>query len=146
LFLNLVQTEGPELIISVEIFLDRIDALSSGASACGAEGAEAVKLLAKRGLNADVQRDARDLLASLRKVAAFEQRFTADPKVELAKAEEALWAWYIDWSKTARAAIKRRSLLRQLGFRQERAGSEGEAGEEVTGGEGAPSESSNSTP
>ena len=69
LFLNLHQTAGPEVALLVHLFVDRIDAMSGGKSACGAEGVEAVKWLAKRGLKPEVLRQARDLLAELRRVA-----------------------------------------------------------------------------
>ena len=35
---------------------------------------------------------------------------------QLARAEGALWAWYLEWSQIARVAVTQRALLRQMGF------------------------------
>jgi hypothetical protein len=37
------------------------------------------------------------------------------PEVRRA-ADEALWAWYVEWSKISRAAIRDARMLRVLGF------------------------------
>ena len=54
LFLNLSQTEGPEVAISVQTFLNRYDAMSRGEEPYGAEGEKAKALLTTRGLTAQV--------------------------------------------------------------------------------------------
>ena len=59
LFLNLTQTQGPEVTLSVQIFVDRIDAMASGTSAHGREGVEAARWLAKRGLTPETRQHAR---------------------------------------------------------------------------------------
>ncbi|MGB7540323.1 MAG: hypothetical protein WBM17_17405, partial [Anaerolineales bacterium] len=35
---------------------------------------------------------------------------------ELANAEESAWAYYLEWSRISRVAVRDRTLLRQLGF------------------------------
>ena len=126
LFLNLHQTDGAEATLSVQIFLDRVDAMSSADRAYGAEGTEAASWLAKRGLTPEIRQQARNLLALLRRLAEPEIEVPADQKIKLAKAEEALWNWYLEWSRTARTVIKQPYLLRLLGFRQDRMSSGGE--------------------
>jgi hypothetical protein len=37
-----------------------------------------------------------------------------EQEAELEAAESALWAWYLEWSKIARIAIKQRPLLRHV--------------------------------
>lgn len=117
LFLNLSQTEGPEVAISVRTFLDRFDLMSKGADPYGAEGPKAAAILAQRGLNADAVRQARVLLEQLGKVApAATPLSLEDEKAALQRTEDALWAYYLEWSQVARIAVKQRPLLRQLGF------------------------------
>jgi len=118
MFLNLQQAEGPEVAITVRTYVDRYDELSAPESKYGPEGVKARDLLATRGVTPAVVDEARNLLAQLTKVAAapISQASVAEQEAELEKAEDALWAWYLEWSKVARIAIKQRALLRQLGF------------------------------
>jgi hypothetical protein len=117
-FLNLQQAEGPEVAITVRTFVDRYDELSAPDSKYGPEGAKARELLAARGVTPTVVDEARSLLAQLTKVAVspISQASVVEQEAELSRAEDALWAWYLEWSKVARIAIKQRPLLRQLGF------------------------------
>jgi hypothetical protein len=144
LFLNLSQTEGPEVALSVRTFLDRYDAMSKGEGAYGPEGVKAAEILNYRGLNAGVLGEARALLAALGQVAPPQVPLSVEEqKAELQHAEDTLWGWYLEWSQVARVAIKQRALLRQLGF-LERSGSGTEEEtdpvepEPVTGGPTAP--------
>jgi hypothetical protein len=66
-------------------------------------------------------------LASPEIPASFEEQ-----QKELEKAEEAMWAWYLEWSQIARVAIKQRALLKELGFLNTRRGAEEEEGERAT--------------
>jgi hypothetical protein len=118
LFLNLSQTEGPEVVISVRTLIDRLDQLSAGHADYGPDAAAARKLLETRGLTEAVVNEARAVLESLGRIdikpappVAREQQ-----QEQLSKAESEMWAWYLEWSQLARVAIKQRSLLRQLGF------------------------------
>lgn len=120
LFRNLSQTEGVEVIVSVGTFLERWDNLDKPTKdgGLGNEGKEAKKLLATRGLTNAVIDEAKTLVQKLRhmdgplpdlaKMAAEEASFE--------KAEQELWAWYLEWSTIARNAIKQRSLLKKMGF------------------------------
>jgi hypothetical protein len=114
-FLNLSQTEGPAVIISVGTFVDRVTPLRDGDE----ESQKAAKLLARRGLNESVLMQARSLLAQLGNTVPEE---AAPPDLEARRketraAEAELWAWYLEWSQIARGVITDRRLLRELGLR-----------------------------
>jgi hypothetical protein len=126
-FLNLTQTEGPEVAITVRTFVDRYDELAAGAEKFGAEAPQALALLAERGVTAAVVTEAKSLLTKLTHVAEPAEAVSVEEQeAALEAAETAMWAWYIEWSKIARIAIKQRPLLRQLGFLSVRRGSEEE--------------------
>jgi len=126
MFLNLQQAEGPQVAVTVRTFVDRYDELAAANSPYGADGDKARALLAKRGVTPAVVDEARNLLSQLTKVAApqISQALVDEQDAELERAEDALWAWYLEWSKVARVAIKQRTLLRQLGFLSRRAAEE----------------------
>lgn len=129
-FLNLVQTEGPEVAISVRAFVDRYDELVAGSEKYGPEAQKAAELLTTRGVSAGVVNEAKVLLTKLTKVAEpAEPVSVEEQEAELEAAEAALWGWYLEWSKIARIAIKQRPLLRQLGFLSVRRGAEEEEDE-----------------
>lgn len=117
LFLNLSQTEGAAVVISVGTFIDRLDQMNKADGGYGPDGKDARKLLERRGLTRDVAGEAKALLE---KVTTIEKR--PEPpdleaqRAEVTAAEEKMWAWYLEWGAIARAAIKDRGLLRQLGF------------------------------
>jgi hypothetical protein len=124
LFLNLSQTEGPEVVISVGTFLERWDQMGKADGPYGPEGPKAVDLLATRGLTPGVIEQARALLGSLRKATPASPPPSAEEqRAEASRAEDALWAWYLEWSRIARTAIKQRVLLHQLGFLADRGSS-----------------------
>ena len=62
--------------------------------------------------------EARGLLTALAKVLSRAEAVTfEEQEAALARAEVALWAWYLEWSGIARAIIKDRRVLASLGFR-----------------------------
>lgn len=113
LFLNLAQTAGLEVIVSVGTFVQRLNAMERQAL----PGAvEARALLAQRGLGGEELAEIERLLAKLPGVQ--EPAPHAGPSVEEQQAAEAaMWSWYLEWSQIARVAIHDRRLLRALGFR-----------------------------
>lgn len=116
-FLNLSQTEGPEVAISVRAFVDRYDELASGDAKYGADAQQAQQLLHERGLTPAVVAEAKDMLAALMQVTEpSEPLSSAAEAAELKEAEAALWSWYLEWSRIARVALKQRALLKELGF------------------------------
>jgi hypothetical protein len=121
MFLNLSQTEGPEVAVSVRTFVERYDALSQPEGPYGSEGAKAKELLQVRGLTTAVIDEARTQLEALGKVSSKATALsTEESKADLQRAEDTLWAWYLEWIQVARTAIKQRVLLRQLGFLSDR--------------------------
>jgi hypothetical protein len=114
-FLNLTQTSGVEVAVSVSTFVQRLRQLEKDG---GAAGPEALAILKTRGLTDDVLKEAELLLKKFGNV-SFAPPTTLDPEEEQAlrlKAEDELWAWYLEWSTIARNTITNGNLLRQLGF------------------------------
>jgi hypothetical protein len=48
-------------------------------------------------------------------------------RAALARAEAAVWAWYLEWSQIARVAVTQRASLRELGLLSVRRGEDDEA-------------------
>lgn len=116
-FLNLRQTEGPEVVLSVRAFVDRYDALVAGDANYGADAQPAQQLLDERGITPAVVAKARSMLTALMRVAEPNEPVLSEAEAAALKATEtAMWSWYLEWSKIARVAIKQRALLRELGF------------------------------
>lgn len=112
-FLNLSQTEGPAVSVSVGILLERLELLAKDAST---PAQAATALLQKRGLTPAVLGEAQSLLkqiGTLPPVATSEPTPTAE---QVQQAEDEMWAWYLEWSAIAQRAIADRRLLRGLGF------------------------------
>ena len=111
LFHNLGKASGNEAVFTVTTFLDRLDALEADGHAAAAA------LLATRGLTAAVRTEARALLEEIMAgdvpVAAV-----AEPQAQAARerAQEQMWQWYLDWSKTARTVVARKDLRIRLGI------------------------------
>src|SRR5690606_7091071 len=117
-FLNLSQTEGAAVLISVGTFVKRIAELTRAEHGYGQEGKDARKLLSHRGLTPAVIAEAKALLEQFSTI----EEQPAEPvdleeeRARFEAAEAAMWAWYLEWGQIARATIKERALLRRLGF------------------------------
>jgi antitoxin component HigA of HigAB toxin-antitoxin module len=114
LFLNLAQTSGVGVIITVSTFVRRVRQLETD----GPDGQEALALLRARGLTDDVLADAEALL---KRFGDLKLNAVVIPEPEAAvarreQAEKALWSWYREWSTIARNAVTDGNLLRGLGF------------------------------
>lgn len=123
LFKNLSQTSGPAVVVSVQTFVQRFDEMAAGQDPYGSDGKAARKLLAARGLTKAVLDEARELLEGIESVHTVESvdvDAIEQDKEQLAKAEEALWQWYLEWSQIARVVVTERSLRRELGFNSTR--------------------------
>ena len=122
MFLNLVQAEGPAVILTVGTFVERYNLLDApkDKGGPGTGGKDAKKLMQKRGLTAAGIDTAKELLTKLSKVAEppVGDGDKAESDESFVEAETAVWAWYLEWSRIARTAIKDRRLLRTLGFLQ----------------------------
>lgn len=119
-FLNLSQTSGAEVVVSVGTFLDRLEQLprSEEEGGLGRDGKAARDLLARRGLTREVAAQARDMIARVPTIAASEEIASDERSEADIEAERQLWNWYLEWSAIARAVITDRRLLRQMGFLQ----------------------------
>jgi hypothetical protein len=119
-FLNLSQSHGPGVVISVGTFIKRLDALTTAVAGYGQPGVDARALLERRGLSPEIVGEVKALLARLECIEDQpDEPVDVDrERARLAKAETTMWAWYLEWSFIARAAIKNRRLLRLLGFLQ----------------------------
>lgn len=117
-FLNLSQTEGPAVVVSVSTFVKRIAELTRTEGAYGQAGKDARKLLTRRGLTPAVIDDAKTLLEQVATIEAPETEPVDldEERTRFEAAETAMWAWYLEWAEIARATIKERVLLRRLGF------------------------------
>ena len=111
-FRNLIQTEGMEVIVSVGTFLGRLKELDKSDD----ESRAARSLLEKRGLTAPVVAQAETLLKALHTVQPAPAVDIEAARKAQAVAEDAMWAWYLEWSTIARTAISDSRLLRSLGF------------------------------
>jgi hypothetical protein len=104
--------KGAASVISVQTFLDRIDALE------GAGEAAAVAALAKVGLDAAERARVRALLVTAKSVTPVENDGGEEVDFEARLVD--LWRWYRKWSALARTAITRRDHLIQLGLTNRR--------------------------
>ena len=111
-FLNLSQTTGREVLVSVSTFLDRLGELADSEDP---EDQEALELLVQRGLNDEARNEADLLLAAITSVAEVVEDEARQVEQEL---EDAMWIYYLEWSAIARSAIKDGRLLQRLGFRR----------------------------
>lgn len=105
MFLNLSQTSGPPVVMTVATLLDRIDAQSD----------EVRALLARRGLTPEIIAEARSNIATFSDITKEDESTLFDQAADEA-AEAELWAWYLEWSTIARTVITNRRHLRALGF------------------------------
>lgn len=114
LFHNLGQTSGPGVALTVGTFIDRIHEMERGEGPYAGSGPAARELLAERGLDEATVTETEVVIAQLQSV---QNETTAHPTPEQVQAaEDALWAWYLEWSTIARVTLTERRLLRSLGF------------------------------
>lgn len=131
LFTGLVAAAGAAAVLSVKVFLDRLDALAGVAEGrdhrvkgLKQADAAALKTLAGRGITAEERARLRRLIAEAErgeKAAPPSARDTDDAEIRL-EALAALRAWFDEWAETARVVIKRRDQLIRLGLAKRRAG------------------------
>jgi len=114
-FANIVRADGVTTTATVAMFVERVEALEAGA--LGEGSADARQLLLERGVTTTVIGEAKGMLAELGKIPGPYE----DGSAELTAAMSAMWRWYLEWSGIARVVIKKRHLLRKLGFRRHHA-------------------------
>jgi hypothetical protein len=111
-FTDLAQTSGDLVIISVTVFVDRLELLEKGAEPFGSDGPAARELLS-RGLTPERVAEAKADLDELRD---FERPVARVEQADTKTAEDAVWNWYLEWSRLLRHAISNRHWLRKLGL------------------------------
>jgi len=117
MFANLRQAVGIEVMVSVGTFIRRYDLMVEGAAPYGAEGPAAVAVLAARGIDTATIDKARALLAVMSSLPTSADLAPTEAELaDLAEAEKRLWAWYLEWSRIARATVRSRKALREMGF------------------------------
>jgi hypothetical protein len=96
---------------------ERYDELTKQGSAYGPDGVKAQALLTDRGLTPEIIGNVCEMLEELCRTEQSDSEMSSEEaRAEAAKAEDAMWAWYLEWSQFVRSAITNRRLLRQLGF------------------------------
>lgn len=131
LFENLEPATGAAAVVSISTFLDRLDVLESGKGrkATHKQDHAALKKLATRGITSDERKRLRGLLAIalVAPDAPAEAPLPAPMTIPQRRtALRALWAWMNEWSEIAKAEIKRRDYLIQLGVAKRKGRGEGE--------------------
>ena len=111
IFTNLSQAEGKAVIVSVQTFTNRIASLEDSG-----EEAQARDLLNTRGLTPEVLAEAQQMLDKLNEPKPPKEVDPEALREAQDRAEEELWAFYLEWSAIARASITDKRLLRQMGF------------------------------
>lgn len=119
LLANIGSAQGVTVTLTVGTFVERLQALGEGAAPYGADGVAARELLAKRGLTESV---IDGVVATLQQLSQLSEHPMAYTPEEIRAVEEAMWAWYLEWSAIARATITSRAVLRRLGFLRSRNG------------------------
>lgn len=134
LFKNLSQTEGPEVIVSVGTFVERVSLLGNtkAEGGLGPTGKDARKRLEQRGLTTDVIAQAQSLLDRAGSIEPTDEDRAIASAEHDEKLERDLWNWYLEWSQIARVVVKDRRLLRQLGFLQIESGGSDDEGDPVS--------------
>jgi hypothetical protein len=115
---QLAPAQGAAAVVSTATFLDRLDALESGADRAATREADhaALATLEERGITKVERANLRELL----KIAMSAAEVVAPPPPAALEARQkdlvALWRWYDEWSDVARAVITRKSDLILLGL------------------------------
>ncbi len=115
LFANLTALGGSEAAVAVNTFIERLTALGDPNGAHGPDAAAACALLAERGLTPTKLAEGKaiiDQLGTFQAADAAAISLSTDQET----AEQAMWAWYLEWAGIARLAIRDRRVLRALGF------------------------------
>ena len=143
-FTDLAAATGPLSVIGIKTFLDRVAMLESGTNPDGSrrptetrrDDRAAVDLLTKRGLTATARAQLVGWIETAQSLPApapviDDARASDDDDEPTAQdlALTELHAWWVDWSQSARAVIRKRSQLIRLGLASRRAGKAEDGGD-----------------
>lgn len=127
-FDGLGPVQGPEVLLTVAEFVNRLDTLEAGRSDETREAdKKAIETLATRGIDKAERTRLADLIKAAQSTPVAMS--PEEEQVEAAAREanlEALYCWYSDWAETTRAVITRRDHLISLGLARRRAASKDE--------------------
>ncbi|MFC1853876.1 hypothetical protein ACFL27_27135 [candidate division CSSED10-310 bacterium] len=113
IFLNLHQSRGKELILTVRTLLERIKALGEDDGTPDAQ--KAFQLIEKRGCTPDIRQQAHDLLRTIEELDLTSTTPTENKK-EHNKDVNSVWEWYKEWAAIARIAVPSKRLRNKLGI------------------------------
>ncbi|MGE0328957.1 MAG: hypothetical protein AB7S68_41965, partial [Polyangiaceae bacterium] len=128
---GLAPSTGAEALLGIRLLLDRLDQMdkSSARKATRKQDAEALELLAERGIDGETRSRLRSLLSIAQRAAepppqSSEEKHAA----ELAHVETlvSLREWFEEWSEIARACVSRRDYLIRMGLASRRSRSTAE--------------------
>lgn len=123
LFSGIEPAKGVGSIASVAMLLDRMDALENSPERASTRDADhaALATLEKRGIDATFRGKLRELVSVAQQAKPVAAPVLEDPSARQQKLGE-LHAWFMDWSNTARAVIRRRDHLILMGFAKAKRG------------------------
>jgi hypothetical protein len=118
LFEGLEPAAGPEAVLSVSMFLDRLDALEGAPEREATREADhaALETLERRGITRAERTRLRELVRTVRTAVPTKGAGDFTGHEQHKSNLFALHAWFEDWSEMARVLIRRRDLLVLLGL------------------------------
>lgn len=114
LFQGIDALGGPMAFIAVTIFVERLRSMQQGAEPFLHDGPAAFQTVESRGLS-------EAMLNDILKVAKWALN-PAEPSTARRSAEreeqanQAMWAWYLEWSRIVRKVVTNKALLRSMGY------------------------------
>jgi hypothetical protein len=119
-FNGLTPAQGPEAVLRVALFLDRLDALEQGTSRKGTRDADraALATLAARGFGPEERARLREVVNVAHASPVPSEAAVNAAKMAVARGQALvdLRRWFDDWSETARAVVTRRDHQIRLGI------------------------------
>lgn len=132
-FAGYQRVSGPGVIVMMKLVSDRLGALMASE---GTDEQQATALLAHRGVTGETITAIEAALAQAVSLPAIGEA-PASPNDERSRAQDAMWRWFLEWSRIARAEISDRRSLRRLGFLRNRTGASSADASEGDDGSGA---------
>lgn len=121
-----------EETLRLSVFLDRLQEMARGDAPYGSEGPAARALLTRYGFTEEREAEGRALITNAMLKPPKVRPFADERRAATREAEDALWSWYLKWSRIARRTTKDRRLLRAMGFLRRSAKADGEESGEGT--------------
>jgi hypothetical protein len=114
LFSNLNKTSGIEVIKTASKFIERIEEISNSENE---KNKEAIQVLNKRGFSNDEIEEGKQLLKKANSDNDDDLPIIDPSLFEMKKKKEnAMWAWYLDWTRTASTVVENEELKLIMGL------------------------------